>query len=175
MPERFNRFHPCPVCGGWDQQPRGQGKRCYGYLDSTGEYARCTREELAGSLPRNEDSTFSHRLQGSCRCGVIHRPEPFDWAPETHEKLPSGCPFPTIEAVIDHYEKRGAGRHVATYTYTDEGGEALFAVLRFDPKTFRQAGKVQDGWTLSVDGCHRVVYRLPEVVGAGTRIIFITE
>lgn len=49
--------------------------RCHGYLDSTGDYARCAREECAGTLPQNDDGTFSHRLHGECRCGAVHGPE----------------------------------------------------------------------------------------------------
>jgi hypothetical protein len=37
--ERFTRANPCPVCGGWDEQRRGKGERCYGY--GLGRYARC--------------------------------------------------------------------------------------------------------------------------------------
>jgi hypothetical protein len=72
--QRFTREQPCPICGGHDGAARGQGQRCFGYLDSTGEYARCTREELAGELAINADETFSHRLSGLCRCGVEHGP-----------------------------------------------------------------------------------------------------
>ena len=75
-PRRFTKTNPCPVCGGHDGLGRGQGVRCFGYLDSTGEYARCTREDKAGGLPQNRDGTYSHRLHGTCRCGQVHGDAP---------------------------------------------------------------------------------------------------
>jgi hypothetical protein len=80
----FTREHPCPICGGHDGARRGAGERCWGYLDSTGGYARCTREEHAGDLEQNGDGTFSHRLEGPCRCGVEHAPAPADQAEVRH-------------------------------------------------------------------------------------------
>jgi hypothetical protein len=56
---------------------------------------------------------------------------------------------------------------IATYNYTDEDGTLLFQVCRFEPKTFRQRrpdGK--DGWIWSLGETRRVLYRLPELVGA---------
>jgi hypothetical protein len=73
---RFTKSHPCPVCGGHDGLGRGQGVRCFGYYDHAGTYARCTREEQAGSLPQNRDGTYSHRLHGKCRCGQGHGQAP---------------------------------------------------------------------------------------------------
>lgn len=73
-PQRFTKQRPCPICGGHADLPSGHGVRCYGWMDRTGAYARCTREEHAGGLEQNSDATFSHRLQGECRCGVTHMP-----------------------------------------------------------------------------------------------------
>lgn len=41
-------------------------------MDSTGRYARCTREERAGTLTVNTDGTYSHLLEGECECGATH-------------------------------------------------------------------------------------------------------
>jgi hypothetical protein len=71
-PSRFTSRAPCPICEGHEGLPRGRGTRCHGYLDPTGEYARCSREEKAGDLPLNQDGTYSHRLQGGCGCGHQH-------------------------------------------------------------------------------------------------------
>lgn len=72
--DRFTADRPCPICAGWERQVRGEGKRCNGYVDSTGAYARCSREEKAGEIEQNADGTFSHRLAGPCGCGVEHGP-----------------------------------------------------------------------------------------------------
>jgi hypothetical protein len=56
----------------------------------------------------------------------------------------------------------GRGTLVATYDYVDENDELLFQVVRFEPKDFRQRrpdGK--GGWSWSLSGVRRVLYRLP--------------
>lgn len=76
----FTRSFPCPICGGHKDMLQGKGKRCYGYMDSTRRYARCTREEHAGGLALNDgDGTFSHLVEGQCQCGVAHAPASDDW------------------------------------------------------------------------------------------------
>ena len=56
---------------------------------------------------------------------------------------------------------------VAKYDYTDANGVSLFQVIRFEPKTFRQRRMGADGkWIWNMEGVHRVLYRLPEVIEA---------
>jgi hypothetical protein len=38
----------CPICEGSRDLPQGHGVRCWGYTSDDGDYAHCTREELAG-------------------------------------------------------------------------------------------------------------------------------
>lgn len=59
--------------------------------------------------------------------------------------------------------RQAFGRLVAEYAYTDAGGELLFIVERYEPKTFRQ--RQPDG-TYSVKGISQVPFRLPKVVDA---------
>jgi phage/plasmid primase-like uncharacterized protein len=66
---RHNRNHPCPVCGGYDAQPRGSGKRCGGFTSSDGHYAHCSRIECG---EQEDGGTWAHRLGDSCRCGQPH-------------------------------------------------------------------------------------------------------
>ncbi|HZA24308.1 MAG TPA: AAA family ATPase [Dehalococcoidia bacterium] len=71
--QRFKRQNPCPVCGGFDQVPRGKRERCFGYLSDDGMYAHCTRPERAGALEMHPSSlTYPHRVQGQCKCGTSH-------------------------------------------------------------------------------------------------------
>jgi hypothetical protein len=58
------------------------------------------------------------------------------------------------------------GRIVATYDYVSADGEVLYQVVRFAPKDFRQRRPVGAGWSWSVKGVPRVLYRLPEVRAA---------
>jgi putative DNA primase/helicase len=71
----------------------------------------------------------------------------------------------TIGIEID--PKPGFGRMIATYYYRDESGKLLFQVVRFEPKDFKQrrpdgAG----GWIWNTKGVRKVLYRLPELLGA---------
>jgi hypothetical protein len=73
--QRFTANHPCPICGGHGGLPQGRGERCWGYRSDDGLYARCTREEFAGNLDREDASgAYVHRLGGECRCGRTHGP-----------------------------------------------------------------------------------------------------
>jgi len=63
-------------------------------------------------------------------------------------------------------------RIVSTYDYTDENGQLLFQVLRYEPKGFKQrrpSGK--GGWTWNLGGVCRVLYRLHEVLRASNVLI----
>ena len=76
---RFTRGHTCAVCGGSDNDPRGQGQRCMGFR--AGEWIHCSREEYAGRAKFHEGSqTYSHKAKGACPCGEEHarcsRPSP---------------------------------------------------------------------------------------------------
>lgn len=66
---------------------------------------------------------------------------------------------------------------VATYDYTDESGELIFQVVRFEPKTFVQRRKERGRWVYQVRGVRQVPYRLPELVEAiaSERTVFIVE
>ncbi|WP_208072799.1 AAA family ATPase [Bradyrhizobium barranii] len=78
------------------------------------------------------------------------------------------------------------GKEVAHYSYTDENGELLFQVVRFEPKTFRQRrrpqpddppDKIKHGWVYAVRGITHVPYRLPELMEAiaNGHTVFVVE
>ncbi len=63
-------------------------------------------------------------------------------------------------------------RIVAEYPYTDEKGELLFQVVRYEPKGFRQ--RCPDGkgdWHWNLNGVRRVLYRLPELLAEKSLLI----
>jgi len=79
--QRFSRRggQLCPVCGGGGDDPVGESQRCYGFM--SGPVARCTREQYAKGIPRNEDTgTYSHVIDRDCRCGTRHA-TPSWWSP----------------------------------------------------------------------------------------------
>lgn len=61
---------------------------------------------------------------------------------------------------------------VKTYDYTDENGELLYQVCRYEPKSFRQRRPdTKGGWVNNMDGITRVLYRMPEVLMADEVIV----
>ena len=63
---------------------------------------------------------------------------------------------------------------VETYDYADEAGKLLFQCVRLKPKDFRQRrpdGK--GGWIWNMESVRRVLYRLPDVIGA--QIVCVAE
>jgi DNA primase len=70
----------------------------------------------------------------------------------------------------DHAENP---RIVATYDYTDEDGNLLYQVVRYQPKDFKQRRPDGcGGWTWK-KGARQVLFRLPEVLEAA--IVFVVE
>lgn len=66
------------------------------------------------------------------------------------------------------------GRRIAaTYDYSDEAGELLYQVVRYEPKDFRQRHPDGRGGWIWKKGAQQVLYRLPEVLEAP--IIFVVE
>ena len=143
---RHTRQHPCPVCKGYDEADRGQGKRCAGFTNRP--WARCTLEEYAGTAPNDDQGAtpaWRHYLEGECKCGVSHGPSRY------------------VQPVPE-----------AEYDYRDESGELLFQVVRLPGKQFRQ--RVPDGeggWLWKLNGARRVLYRLPELLASTGRVYFV--
>ncbi|NLA83023.1 MAG: hypothetical protein GX854_00535 [Clostridiales bacterium] len=67
---------------------------------------------------------------------------------------------------------------VAAYDYTDENGNLLYQVVRFEPKTFRQRRPDGNGgWKWGLGDTRRVLYRLKEIseaIKAG-KTVYIVE
>jgi hypothetical protein len=69
---------------------------------------------------------------------------------------------------------RQARREIATYDYTDERGELLYQVVRFDPKDFRlRRPDGAGGWTWSLADVRRVVYHLQDLAEQPT--VYLVE
>jgi putative DNA primase/helicase len=63
-------------------------------------------------------------------------------------------------------------RIVAEYSYTDESGNLLFQVVRFDPKNFSQRRPDGNGgWIWNLKGTRHLLYRLPEVLASGVVLV----
>lgn len=157
--QRFTPRNPCPVCGGHERLPRGQGKRCFGFLSADG-WVHCSRAELAGPLPFESDSqTFPHRPD-RCPCGTAHRQVSIAPEPSSHRR--SASPRATIAAV---------------YRYLDEKAGLLFETVRWEPKGFsqRRPAPTGGGYLWNLKGVRLVPFRLPELLSApaGSRVYIV--
>lgn len=135
---RHVRAHPCPVCQGYDEAPRGAGKRCNGFTSGDRLWTRCSREEHAGGLSADDMGLYRHMMRGECRCGASHGP--------------SLATDP--EATYDYRDEQGAllfqvvrmpGKQFRQRRPSPDGG---------------------GGWEWKVAGVRRVLYRLPELLAA---------
>jgi putative DNA primase/helicase len=161
--QRWTKDNPCPICGGHDGLPRGQQRRCAGFLSADGKWAHCTREEFAGNLkPTNATPpTWAHLLTSECGCGRTHG-------------------LPDIgDSGAGRSKNTGSakGRIVEIYDYLDEDRALLFQVVRLDPKGFFQRRPDGNGgWIHNLKGVQRVLYRLPELCAADpSELVFVCE
>jgi hypothetical protein len=156
---RFTSSNPCPICAGHPDLPRGQGRRCAGFLSSDGRFAHCTRSEYAGALlvePGAIPSTWAHLIDGACRCGIEHLSE---------------LSAPTVHNGVQPHR-----RIVATYDYCDAAGAVLYRQVRFEPKGFAPQHPTNDGgWQFGLNGVQRVLYRLPQLIAEPKRTAFVAE
>jgi hypothetical protein len=184
---RFTLSHPCPVCGGHDGLARGRGLRCFGYLDGSGRYARCTREEHADRLLQNRDGTYSHRLDGPCRCGRLHGDAPDSAARTltvrtrarrlTQQRFRS---YFTLRAFLTRYY--GDGTVVTPWIYRGNDGTEAFRVLRIDyrapdgstAKSYRPCHEAADGrWLLARPEGKLPLYNLPGILATPPEAIIV--
>lgn len=119
--------------------------------------------KFEAKCPAHDDKIASLSITGADRKLLIH----------CHAK----CKTENIMAAIglgmndlfDSHDLSGPPRPriVDTYDYYDESGELLFQTVRFEPKDFRQRRPDGNGgWLWNLRGVERVLYRLPQVLGA---------
>jgi hypothetical protein len=160
--QRFTHGVTCPVCGGCDNAPRGQGIRCPGFIQ--GDWIYCTREEKGAGCkhhPNTEPPTWSHRLRGKCPCGVEHNPD---------------------LAIRKPGVRKSDGRKFEDqYDYPDKGGKLLYVKKRWrlssGEKTFSYHHPGPDGRLLpGLGGRKPVLYNLLAIAAAapGT-VVYIVE
>lgn len=96
----------------------------------------------------------------------------------------AGCSFEQITSRLSlpprEARSRTESRIVATCDYLDEAGDLLFQVVRYEPKTFKQRRPdpaSPNEWLWKMDGCRRVLFRLPEILAAvrDGRSIYVAE
>ncbi|QDU46604.1 hypothetical protein Mal52_51260 [Symmachiella dynata] len=72
---------------------------------------------------------------------------------------------------------RNGKRIIAAYDYRNAMGELLYQAVRLDPKDFRQRQPDGNGgWTWSMKGVNRILYRLPDVLATeSSETVFVVE
>lgn len=154
--KRFAKGDTCPVCGGSEDDPRGNGKRCYGFI--SGEYIHCTRDDHgSGCTFHSGSDTYSHKLRGKCPCGAEHNP---------------------AQHINGKAKGKSLGEIDRIYVYHGEDGKARLEVVRLkNPKSFRQRQpNPKRGEKWSLDGIVPVLYHLPFILTADpSRPVFVVE
>ncbi len=185
-PQRYTETEPCPICGGWENHQRGSGGRCHGYLSSHNpKLAFCSQ------VPSGDEASgvYKHRTAGKCGCGSKHQLN-HDRKPASRKKVRRNKvnrkkvkrkTKKTSTAKGDKAKSTGRQEPQDGYVYRDPEGNAVYAVIRLQPKGFRQARIDPDGTWDSKKGCMKGVtlypYNLPaviEAVAAG-EAVWITE
>lgn len=119
-------------------------------------HANCPTPRVVAALGLQMSDLFNEDPAGR-----HSRPSWRQSSPAT-EQRPQSVPSTRIVA-----QPKGDRRIVATYNYRDESGDLLYQVLRYDPKDFRQRRPDGKGdWIWKLDTTRRVLYRLPELLGA---------
>jgi hypothetical protein len=73
-------------------------------------------------------------------------------------------------------EAAGHKRIVATYDYRAETGALLYQAVRYEPKGFKQRRPDdRGGWIWKLGDVPRALYRLPELLAAPDRVVFVPE
>lgn len=191
--ERFTASRPCPICGGHERLPRGQGVRCEGYQaeDERGQtWVHCCRPQYAGDLSGRDNgagsTSFPHlwrpvcdcpeeRPRERCRCahcgcGVVHNEV-------SNIQLKSNIVSmrkPDRKPVKDS----DWARFASVYDYmTDEPEPRRMRVCRTAEKQFFQAIETEGLWNWGMGGLRAQIYRRDEVraaVAAGDTV-YIAE
>lgn len=141
----YTKSAPCPVCGGWDNLPRGKGVRCQGYRRNDGKSVVCYRRE---SSHPTDDGGWWHPLESEAEATRIipaakEKPplppaqpcdgDPLDDLVVFQSKTPRGYRL----AEEDVYPARNAAGQVVAVqaTYRNSQGEKEPRPWTWDPVT----------------------------------------
>jgi hypothetical protein len=199
---RFEGSFACPICGGTEDDKRGNGERCWGFISSDEQYAHCVREEFAGGIALHPGSnTFPHKLTGQCLCGKSHGPEPprmpasklhanvssngkgrdGGYTPKEHDTFEAA-----LEAAVWGVRQKG---FVCTSTrlwkyvnldgqFVSKDGQYVMAVIRFqddkNEKIYKTLHRTLQGKFVNSDPPGKLpLFQLPRLAGAA--VIFVCE
>lgn len=162
---RFKRDHPCPVCGGHEDLPRGKGTRCSGFLLPDGTAAVCMRRESSKQISTAAGPGWVHQLGKPA-------------APELRTVGNEPPPWESVERCAEVMSKNFGMPFYKSWAYKNRDGEIVAHVLRWgtgERKTYRPLSRVSGGWRMADPDGPWPMYRLDEIVAAGEEMIFVTE
>lgn len=175
--QRYSRFHPCPICGGWDSLTRHKSVRCNGMRHLDGLYASCKQQQSdhPGSL-----GTWVHILSGPCNCGEHHDGQPalhlVDQALHKRDAAPA-----KVHAALPDRSKDGLPFD-EDYIYHDADGVECYRKRKYSDgvphgaRDYLQCHRTPEGWLYNLEGCERVLYCLPELLTSDpARPVHFTE
>ena len=170
--QRFKLDRPCPVCGGHEGLPHREGRRCFGFLGESEEYAHCTREEYSGDLQRNANSgTYSHRLQGFCRCGKEHA--------AASSRLVSTANYAQSTRSLDSYRDPNLGKPDQLWSYCHADRKIAGHIARWDKsgddKIIRPLAFVDGQWRQKGIPSPRPVYNLQALLESPNSLVLVVE
>ncbi|MBI1743550.1 hypothetical protein HYR54_10865 [Candidatus Acetothermia bacterium] len=98
----------------------------------------------------------------------------------------AGCPVKNVVYALGlemadlfpAFQRREERQIITTYDYTDENGQLLYQIVRYDPKDFRARCPGKNGnWIWNLKKTRRVLYHLPEVLSAvqSGQTVFVCE
>ena len=147
---KHTKAKPCPICGGWDNQQRGKGVRCAGWMGDNDKWAFCTR------------------VPDGARRQCVNTVVP-TWAHLMYDE-------PLSAPEIKFSDAQPEERIVATYDYLNELGELSYQVVRYEPKRFKQRrpNGSPGSWIWNMQGVRRTMFRAPEVAKSDG-VVFLCE
>lgn len=116
--------------------------------------------------PENHLSVTDASRKCIVKCHSVH----------TYQEITEALGFESLTYSTNGHEPER--REVAQYDYTNEDGELLYQVVRYEPKSFSQRRPDGNGRNIyNLEGVRRVLYHLPEVCDAvkAKRTVYVVE
>lgn len=156
----------CPLCGGCEEDPRHENKRCAGGMSPDGGMVVCTRIE-SGRPSTSAAGGWLHVLDGKRGPADAARAAP-KASRGRNETRPARSGFSSLEAAVKWKAANlGVNTRATTHTYHEPDRPLRFAIVRFDmvdgEKTYRPFHLDATGWRAGDPPGLLPLYRLRDI------------